>query len=52
MFFLPLDLRQPLARLESMLVTAGAASGGHLVQLQPTYFDLKQRDRSLFDIIV
>jgi hypothetical protein len=27
MFFLPLDLRQPLARLESMLVTAGAASG-------------------------
>mmetsp|Transcript_45174 Transcript_45174/g.98304 ORF Transcript_45174/g.98304 Transcript_45174/m.98304 type:complete len:107 (+) Transcript_45174:37-357(+) len=23
MFFLPLDLRQPLARLESMLVTAG-----------------------------
>lgn len=24
---------------------------GHLVQLQPTYFDLKQRDRSLFDIV-
>ena len=37
MFFLPLDLRQPVARLESMIVTAGAAA---LVAPSDFTFDL------------